>query len=311
MKKKLLLTICGPTGIGKTAWAISLARHFQTEILSADSRQFYAEMKIGTAMPSPAELEQAKHHFIGHRSIHDDYSVGAFREEALALMKNLYRKFDLLIMVGGSGMYLDAVTQGLDAFPEVRPGVRRELAVQFEKGGLEPLQQLLSERDPLYYREVDLQNPHRLIRALEVCLSSGKPYSSFRGRQQPPDFFTHIPLGITAPRELVYERIEVRVDQMMQAGLLAEAEALYPCRHLNALQTVGYQELFGYLDGETDLKTAVSEIKKNTRRFAKRQGTWFRRNPEIHWIEYDAPLQEVTRYLEVRINDLTDGNSQA
>lgn len=309
--KKLLLTICGPTGIGKTAWAIRLARHYRTEILSADSRQFYGEMQIGTATPTPAELQLAKHHFIGHRSIHDHYTVGDFREEALALMQHLYQKYDMLIMVGGSGLYLDAVTRGLDAFPEVKPEVRRELTALFEKEGLQPLQQLLAERDPEYFREVDLQNPHRLIRALEVCLGSGQPYSSFRGNQHPPDFFTHIPLGITAPRELVYRRIEARVDQMMQEGLLEEARALYPFRHLNALQTVGYQELFRHFDGECDLATAVSEIKKNTRRFAKRQGTWFRRNPDMHWIDHNAPFHEVTEYLNARINALKHGSSQA
>lgn len=306
-----MLTIGGPTGIGKTAWAIRLARHYQTEILSADSRQFYAEMKIGTAMPTEAELLQAPHHFIGHRSIHDEYSVGAYRDEALALLKRLFQKFDLLIMVGGSGLYLDAVTHGLDDFPKVAPGVRQKLAALFEEQGLQPLQELLAERDPVYYGEVDLQNPHRLMRALEVCLSSGLPFSSFRGNQERPDFFDPIPLGITAPRAMVYQRIEARVDQMLAAGLLDEARALYPYRYLNALQTVGYQELFRHFDGEMDLETAVSEIKKNTRRYAKRQGTWLRRNPDIHWIEYDAPLEEVTGYLDKRIHSLQHGNRKA
>jgi tRNA dimethylallyltransferase len=207
-------------------------------------------------------LREAPHHFIGHRSIQDDYSVGAFREEALERMRSLYRTHDLLIMVGGSGMYLDAVTRGLDHFPEVEPGVRRQLTELSQREGLEPLQKMLLEKDPEYYREVDLNNPHRLIRALEVCLSSGMPYSSFRGRKRPPDFFKHLPLGITAPREVVYGRIDARVDQMMQAGLLAEARALYPYRHLNALQTVGYQELFAHFDGACDLDAAVAEIKK-------------------------------------------------
>lgn len=309
--KKLLLSICGPTGIGKTAWAIRLARHYHTEILSADSRQFYAEMRIGTAVPSATELREAPHHFIGHRSIHEDYSVGAFREDALGLMRSLYRKHDLLILVGGSGMYLDAVTRGLDHFPEVPPEIRHRLTELFRQEGLQPLQHLLAEKDPDYFREVDLQNPRRLIRALEVCLSSGMPYSSFRGQLQPPDFFTHIPLGIAAPREVVYKRIDARVDQMMQAGLLAEAGALYPYRHLNALQTVGYQELFAFLDGKYGLETAVSEIKKNTRRFAKRQGTWFRRNPDIHWFPHNTPLKEVTDYLDTRIKELAHGENEA
>jgi len=303
---KLLLTICGPTGIGKTSWAIRLARHYHTEILSADSRQFYAEMKIGTAAPTEEELRQAPHHFIGHRSIHEDYSVGAFREEALDRMRTLYHTHDLLIMVGGSGMYLDAVTRGLDSFPEVPPGVRQQLTEVFEREGLEPLQKMLLEKDPDYYHEVDLHNPHRLIRALEVCLGSGMPYSSFLGKKRPPAFFKHIPLGITAPREVVYRRIDARVDQMMQAGLLAEARSLYPNRHLNALQTVGYQELFAHFEGAYDLNTAVAEIKKNTRRFAKRQGTWFRKNPDIHWVSYDANLNEVTDYLDTRIKTLSD-----
>lgn len=306
---KLLLTICGPTGIGKTSWAIRLARHYHTEILSADSRQFYTEMKIGTAAPTDEELRQAPHHFIGHHSIHDDYSVGAFREDALERMRTLYHTHDLLIMVGGSGMYLDAVTRGLDRFPEVQPGVREQLTEVFQREGLEPLQKMLLEKDPDYYHEVDLHNPHRLIRALEVCLSCGMPYSSFRGKKRPPGFFKHIPLGITAPREVVYRRIDARVDEMMQAGLLAEARSLYPYRHLNALQTVGYQELFAYLEGASDLETAVAEIKKNTRRFAKRQGTWFRKNPDIHWFSYDAPLNEVTDYLDTRIKTLSDEGS--
>jgi tRNA dimethylallyltransferase len=224
-------------------------------------------------------------------------------------MRSLFRTHDLLIMVGGSGMYLDAVTRGLDRFPEVKPGLRRELTVLFQEEGLEPLRNLLKENDPVYHDEVDLHNPHRLIRALEVCLSSGRPYSSFRGLDHPTDFFTHLPLGITAPREVVYRRIEARVDQMMHAGLPDEARALYPYRHLNALQTVGYQELFAHFEGEYDLQTAVSEIKKNTRRFAKRQGTWFRRDPEIHWIAYDAPLSEVTDYLDARIKTLSDDAS--
>lgn len=301
-----MLTICGPTGIGKTSWAIRLARHYQTEILSADSRQFYAEMKIGTAAPTEEELRQAPHHFIGHRSIHDDYSVGAFREEALERMHTLYQRHDLLIMVGGSGMYLDAVTRGLDRFPEVQPGVRKQLTEVFEREGLEPLRKLLLEKDPDYYDEVDLHNPQRLIRALEVCLSSDMPYSSFRGKKHPPAFFKHIPLGITAPREVVYRRIDARVDQMMQDGLLAEARSLYPYRHLNALQTVGYQELFAHFEGEYDQETAVAEIKKNTRRFAKRQGTWFRKDPDIHWVSYVANLNEVTGYLDAQIKALSD-----
>lgn len=299
--EKTLLSISGPTGIGKTSWAIGLARHFQTEILSSDSRQFYREMRIGTAVPDASELRAAPHHFIGHRSIHQPYSVGDFQEDALDLLRTLFSKHDILILVGGSGLYTDAVTQGLDAFPPVAEGVRKALMARYEANGLEGLQAELQQRDPDYYREVDLQNPHRVIRALEVCLSSGKPFSSFRGKRTPPDFFRHIPLGVTGPREVIYDRIEARVDAMMEAGLLEEARGLFPYRHLPALQTVGYQELFGYMEGKWDLETAINEIKKNTRRYAKRQLTWLRKSGDILWIEYDAPLEEGISEVEIAL----------
>ncbi|WP_088341332.1 tRNA (adenosine(37)-N6)-dimethylallyltransferase MiaA [Robiginitalea sediminis] len=299
--EKTLLSISGPTGIGKTSWAIGLARHFRTEILSSDSRQFYREMRIGTAVPDASELRAAPHHFIGHRSIHQPYSVGDFQYDALALLRTLFSKHDILILVGGSGLYTDAVTQGLDAFPPVAEGVREALMARYEANGLEGLQAELQQRDPDYYREVDLQNPHRVIRALEVCLSSGKPFSSFRGKSTPPDFFRHIPLGVTGPREVIYHRIEARVDAMMEAGLLEEARGLFPYRHLPALQTVGYQELFGYMEGKWDLETAINEIKKNTRRYAKRQLTWLRKSGDILWIEYDAPLEEGISEVEIAL----------
>lgn len=287
---KVLISIVGPTGIGKTELAIALAKFLKTEILSADSRQFYAEMRIGTAVPQPEELIQIPHHFIQHRSIHEPYSVGTFREDALALMIKLFQSHETVVMVGGSGLYLDAVTQGLDDFPEVNPEYREELNELFQKGGLQQLQELLKRQDPDYYQIVDLQNPHRLIRALEVCLSSGRPYSSFTGKREAPDFFLHLPLGLTASREIIYERIETRVDQMIAAGLVEEAKGLYPYRHLNALQTVGYRELFSYFDGTCTLENAISQIKQNTRRFAKRQGTWFRKHPKIIWFERETPL---------------------
>jgi tRNA dimethylallyltransferase len=307
--KNYVVSVSGPTGIGKTAWAIRLARHYKTDILSVDSRQFYREMRIGTAVPTPEELQSAPHHFIQHRSIHESYSVGDFRREALERIRELFRHHRLLILVGGSGLYLDAVTRGLDEFPKVAPHIRKDLISAYEKGGISSLQELLAEKDPEYHARVDLNNPHRLIRALEICLGTGKPYSSFIGNRKAPDFFTHIPLGLQAEREVVYERIEARVEQMMEAGLLEEARDLYPHRDLSALQTVGYQELFAYFEGNLDLATAVREIAKNTRRFAKRQGTWLRRNPDIHWIPYDAPTEEAIRYIDGKMEADARGES--
>ncbi len=305
--KKYLVSVSGPTGIGKTDWAIRLAKHYDTEVLSFDSRQFYREMQIGTAVPSPEELQSVPHHFIQHKSIHDPYSVGTFRNEALERMRDLYGRHRLLIMAGGSGLYLDAVTRGLDEFPEVDPKIRENLNRTYEEKGIGPLQELLAEKDPVYHARVDLSNPHRLIRALEVCLGTGNPYSSYTGKREAPDFFEHLPLGIQADRQVIYRRIEERVDRMMEAGLLDEARALFPYREATALQTVGYQELFGFLEGKWDLETAVAEIKKNTRRFAKRQGTWLRRDPDIHQIPHNAPTEVAIRYIDSKLSTQRDG----
>ena len=298
---RYLVSISGPTAVGKTDWAIRLARHYRTEILSADSRQFYREMQIGTAVPSAEELRAVSHHFIQHLSIAADYSVGDFRRDALKLLRDLFRRHSLIIMVGGSGLYMDAVTRGLDEFPEVAPEIREGLIEKWKGEGIGALQELLAKADPDYHARVDLNNPQRLIRALEVCLGSGQPYSSFLGRRRPPDFFTHIPLGIQAPRQVVYQRIDARVDQMMEAGLLEEVRRLLPYRDTNALQTVGYRELFAFLEGHWDLETAVSEIKKNTRRFAKRQQTWLRKNPEIHWVPREAAAAVAIWYIDSKI----------
>ena len=299
---KYLISICGATGIGKTAWAIHLAQYLKTEIISADSRQFYREMRIGTAVPETSELQAVSHHFIQHKSIHEAYTVADFQKDALGLISELFQKYDHLILVGGSGLYLDAVTKGLDEFPEVKPGVREELEQQLEEKGITTLQESLSRLDPEYYQKVDLQNPRRLVRALEVCISSGEPYSSFLGKSKVPRSFKHIPLGIGAPREVIYKRIDERVDRMMEQGLLTEVKPLLPYRELSALQTVGYQELFAYLEGEVELEFAVETIKKNTRRFAKRQGTWFRKNTQICWIPFDATVAEGIQLLENQMN---------
>lgn len=301
---KYLISICGATGIGKTQWAIALAKYFKTEILSADSRQFYREMKIGTAVPSAEELQAVPHHFIQHKSIQTLYTAGDYQQDAVKLLSEKFQVHDTLILVGGSGLFLDAVTRGLDDFPPVPPGVRDELEKKYAQEGLKALQDLLFEVDPQYHKVVDLENPRRLIRALEISTSSGRPYSSFLGKRRAPEGFVHISLGIEAPREVIYKRIENRVDSMIQQGLLEEVTSLLPYRDLNALQTVGYQEFFPYLDGETDLETAVALAKRNTRRFAKRQLTWYRKNPEIRWIPYDAPLQVAIHMIEEHIRTI-------
>lgn len=301
MKKKVLLAVVGPTAIGKTALGIQLAKHFDTEILSADSRQFFKEMEIGTAVPSQEELAQVPHHFIQHKSIFDPYSVGDFEKEAIDFLNELFQQKDTVIMVGGSGLYVDAVVNGLDEFPEVDPGIRAELNQELDKNGLSSLQEELKRKDPSYYKIVDLENPHRLIRALEVCRASGQPFSSFLNRPRPKRPFKTLYIGLEAPREVIYERINQRVDLMMEKGLLDEAQQLYPNQKLNALQTVGYKELFEYLDGHCTLESAVSEIKKNTRRFAKRQLTWLRKNNDILWVPYDGKPEKVLQMIKDRL----------
>jgi tRNA dimethylallyltransferase len=299
--QKTLVVVVGPTGIGKTALAIKLAQHYQTDIISADSRQFYKEMSIGTAVPSKEELLAVKHHFIQHKSIFDPYSVGDFEKEALALIDSLFNKKDILLMVGGSGLYIDAVIEGLDVFPAVDKAIRTQLTLELQDHGLSFLYQRLQELDPEYAKIVDPKNPHRVIRALEVCMASGKPYSTFLNKRKKPRNFKTILIGVEAPRTVVYERINTRVDHMMKEGLLEEVRSLKEHAHLNALQTVGYKELFKYLDGNCTLDEAIVEIKKNTRRFSKRQGTWFRKNSEILWIPYDLPFNSILKELTQRL----------
>lgn len=283
--KKTLLTIVGPTAIGKTSLAIDLALHFGTEIISCDSRQFFKEMSIGTAVPSAKELAQAKHHFIQHKSIFEPYSVGDFERDAITLLKELFKQHNVVIMVGGSGLYADTVVYGLDDFPEVSPEIRNELNELYQKQGITYLQTRLKDLDPIQYTQMDVQNPQRMMRALEVCIASGKPYSSFLNKKETLRDFTNITIGLTAEREVVYNRINERVELMLENGLLIEAQTLFPHKKLNALQTVGYRELFNFFEGKTSLDFAIEEIKKNTRRFAKRQYTWFHKNKDINWFE--------------------------
>lgn len=279
--KKHLIVIGGPTASGKTAFAIRLARHFRTSIISADSRQFYREMSIGTAKPTEQELAQAPHHFIGNLSIEKEYSVGDFERDALRLLEELFRERDVVILAGGSGLYVKAICEGLDEFPEVPTEVRDAVEEEYREKGLAFLQAEVKRIDPGYYEEVDRQNPHRLIRALAVFGASGKPFSHFRKAGGQPRPFTPIYLQLYWPRRELYHRIDQRVEQMMGGGLLEEARALYPRRALTALQTVGYQELFDYFDGAVSLETAIGLIQRNSRRYAKRQLTWHRRDG--HW----------------------------
>jgi len=298
---KYLISIVGATAIGKTALSIKLANHFNTEIISCDSRQFFKEMAIGTAVPSEEELSAAKHHFIQHISIHDLYNVGQFENDAIAKLNTLFQDHDVVIMVGGSGLYIDAVIKGLDEFPKVDPKIRENLNLELETKGITYLQEQLLELDPVYYEKVALENPHRLIRALEICIGSGKPYSSFLKDKTASRNFTAIKVGLTADRPIMYDRINRRVDIMMNEGLLEEAKNLYLHKSLNALQTVGYRELFSYFDGDFTLDFAVSEIKKNTRRFAKRQGTWFRRDEATLWFDFEENIETIVKGIEGRL----------
>ncbi len=302
MKSRYLISIIGPTAIGKTALAIRLATIFDTDIISADSRQFFKELKIGTAAPTSEELDAAKHHFIGHKSISDEYSVGHFEEEAIPLINKLFEKKNALILVGGSGLYIDAVLFGLDKFPEVDAKYRLQLDALLRENGIEALHKLLQEKDPVYLEKVDRNNPHRLIRALEVCLSSGKPYSSFLNQKKIKRNFQHLIIGLETEREKLYRRINKRVDQMVSDGLEAEAKSLYPYKQLNALQTVGYQEFFDFFDGKISKVEAIESIKQNTRRFAKRQITWFKKY-DATWFEGDSEnYQAITAFIQHKIS---------
>lgn len=306
MTSKTLIAVVGPTAIGKTKLGIQLAEHFNTEVVSADSRQFFREMNIGTAVPSEEELNTVPHHFIQHKSIFEPYSVGDFEKDVLATLDKIFKIKDHAIIVGGSGLYVDAVIKGLDEFPKVEPQLRETLNQKFKEEGLPYLQKELLSKDPEYYAIVDIENPHRLIRALEICMTTNQPYSSFLNQKKAVRMFDSLYVGIDADREVIYERINNRVDLMLEAGLLTEAEKLYPNRHLNALQTVGYRELFQYFDGNFTLDFAISEIKKNTRRFAKRQLTWLRKNNSILWVGYDDEPEAIASKIKQHLLNTAD-----
>lgn len=304
MKKNILITIIGPTAIGKTSLSIALAKHFSCEIISCDSRQFFKEMKIGTAVPTNEELANAPHHFIQNKSILENYSVGDFEKEAITKLDELFLKNNIQIMVGGSGLYVDAVLKGFDSFPDIETNVREEVQRNYEQKGIEYLQNTIKELDTLYYESLlqnnpqTLQNPQRMMRFTEVCLGSGKPYSSFLNKNKNSKNFTPIIIGLEAERQIMYDRINQRVDLMINVGLITEAKKLYPHKALNALQTVGYRELFDHFDGKITLDFAVEEIKKNTRRFSKRQLTWFKRTENAIWFDYKTDSKEIIKHVE-------------
>ncbi len=296
MSSNTLIVLVGPTAIGKTATSIQIARAFNCPIVSADSRQFYKEMSIGTAKPSAEEMQSVPHYFIDSHSINDDYNVGKYETEVISLLDKLFLTNNTVILVGGSGLYIEAICKGFDELPEADAEVRKQINTLLEEKGIEALQELLKELDPDYYAKVDLQNPQRISRALEVCLTTGEPYTVLRKGKIKKRNFNINKIGLNTSREILYERINKRVDEMMQQGLLEEVKNLHPQKHLNALQTVGYNELFDFLENKTDLNTAVDSIKQNTRKFAKRQLTWFRRDEEIKWFE-PTHIKEILIYL--------------
>ena len=285
MSEKVLKVLEGPTAVGKTALAIQWALEHGTEILSADSRQFYRELDIGVARPSPEELALVPHHFIACKSIREYYSVSLYEQEALGLLQALFQKHDVVILAGGSGLYVNALCHGIDDLPDPDPELRENLKKRLAEEGIESLQEELRRRDPVFYGQIDLQNPARLRRALEVCITTGKPYSALRTAPRKERPFRIERYALNRPKERLYERINLRVDQMMEHGLLEEARALHPYASFNALQTVGYRELFDFFDGKISLDQAVTDIKTHTRRYAKRQLTWLRKQEGVEWIE--------------------------
>ncbi|MDQ0967391.1 tRNA dimethylallyltransferase [Flavobacterium sp. W4I14] len=300
MHTKTLISIVGPTAIGKTALAIKLAQHFDTEIISADSRQFFKEMAIGTAKPDAEELAAAKHHFIDSHSVSQLFSTGDFEIEGLNTLDQIFENHNLAIMVGGSGLYVNALINGLDEMPDIDLAIRERLNKQFEEEGLPSIQKQLATLDPEYFAKVDQQNPQRMIRGLEVFLSTGQKLSSMLSATKKERPFNIIKIGLNTDRAILYDRINRRVDKMIADGLVEEVKSLIPFKKYNALNTVGYSELFDYLDGKLSLDDAVLAIKQNTRRFAKRQLTWFRRDEEINWLE-PIEKEKVIHFIHDRL----------
>jgi tRNA dimethylallyltransferase len=299
--KKYLVVIAGPTAAGKTDLAIEIAKHYHTEIISADSRQFYQELNAGTAKPAEEQLRQVKHHFINNKSITELYGAGHFEKEAIQLLHQLFKKHDVVVMVGGSGLYISAVLNGVDEFDEVPAELRIRLTSEYKSRGLAWLQEEVKKADPGYFETIDKNNPQRLLRALEVCVHSGKPYSEFISRKKTAREFIPVKILINPPREQLYKNINTRADEMMKKGFLNETKALLPFRHHNALKTVGYNELFEYLDGKTTLDQAVEKIRQHTRNYAKRQITWFK-NKETFTEFEPGQLREIIHFTDAIIN---------
>ena len=299
MSTKRLIVIVGPTGSGKTDLSITVAEHFHVPIISTDSRQFYRGIPIGTAQPDAEQLQRVEHHFIASRELTDDFNCGAYEAEALQSLEQLFQKHDVVVAVGGSGLYIKALCEGMDNMPEVTPELRESLAQRLSEEGLEALCEELRERDPEFYEQVDLKNQARVVRALEVCIASGRPYSSFRTGERRKRNFDIIKIGVDMPREELYERIDRRVDIMVEQGLEQEARSVSHLRHLNSLQTVGYREMFDYFDGTTTREEAIELIKRNSRRYAKRQLTWFRRDEEIAWFN-PKESEKIVEYINQR-----------
>jgi tRNA dimethylallyltransferase len=291
-----LVVITGPTAVGKTALTIELARHYHTPVINADSRQIYRELRIGTAAPSEEQLQQAKHYFVGNKSIHDYYNASMYEQDVLKVLKK--EPSDTNILSGGSMMYIDAVCNGIDDIPTVRDDIREEMKRRYEEEGLEALCEDLRRLDPEHYAIVDRQNYRRVIHALEICYQTGRTYTSFRTQSKKERPFRIVKIGLNRDRNELYNRINARVDAMMEQGLLHEAESLYNQRQLNALNTVGYKEMFDYMDGRWSLDEAVERMKGNTRRYARKQLTWFKRDEEVRWFHPDQ-IDEILKYIEV------------
>ena len=298
----ILIVVLGPTGVGKSAVSIQLAKHYQTEIISADSRQFFNELAIGTAVPSADDLKSVPHHFIQTKSIHDYYNVSEYETEAIQLIDQLFHAKNPLILTGGSMLYVDTICKGIDDIPTVDPVIRDEVIRWYNENGIEALRQRLLELDPEYYHQVDLNNPKRLLHAVEICLMSGKTFTSFRRNKIKERPFRILKIGINQDRKILYERINERVLKMMNDGLLEEAKTVYPYRNLNSLNTVGYKELFTYLDGDCSLDEAVDLIQRNTRKYARKQLTWFRRDQDIKWFEPEQ-ISEIITYIDQILNN--------